>query len=346
MTNLQSFHTFSLPARAANLLAISDIEQLLTVDYSQPFYVLGQGSNTLFIEDFSGTVLRIVSRGITKVAEDEHSVTLDVAAGEDWSDLVRWTSQQGWHGLENLILIPGTAGAAPVQNIGAYGVEFQQYCVAVQVFDTQSADLQWLPAGQCQFQYRDSIFKHSAGQGLIITAIRLRLSKQFVAVRDYGPLQQLAADCSAKQVLELVTAVRKAKLPDPARQPNAGSFFKNPLVDAATAQRLLCDFPAMPSYPQADGNVKLAAGWLIEQAGLKGWMLGHFQVHPMQALVLIHLGGGNGDELLQFASAIQQRVLAKFNVRLEPEVRMVAAAGLLTAAQVEQRLTEARHASK
>lgn len=298
-----------------------------------PRLVLGGGSNILFTCDFSGLVLLNAMKGIT-VTESDDAWLLHVAAGENWHELVRWTLAQGMAGLENMALIPGSVGAAPVQNIGAYGVELCRYCHYVEVWDLDLQQGLQIPAQECGFGYRDSYFKREWQHHRIITAVGIKLPKQWQAVTGYGPLRELGSQVTAQQIFDSICQLRLDKLPQPEQLGNAGSFFKNPSVSAEQAAALRALYPAMPAYPQGDGSVKLAAGWLIEQAGLKGLVMGRAAVHAQQALVLVNLGGAVAQEILQLAKHVQLKVRQRFAIELTPEVRFMGATGEVTLDEV------------
>ncbi|MBQ4670714.1 UDP-N-acetylmuramate dehydrogenase [Aeromonas dhakensis] len=291
-----------------------------------PRLVLGGGSNVLFCDDFAGVVVLNRLKGIALQDEGDHWL-LHVAAGENWHELVCHTLQQGWYGLENLALIPGTVGAAPVQNIGAYGVELASVCAYVEAFNWQSGEIERIAAADCRFGYRDSIFKHEYQDSHFITAVGLRLAKAWQPSQGYGPLAALGEQPSAQAIFDTVCATRMAKLPDPAVLGNAGSFFKNPVVPAALAASLKLKYPQMPFYPAGEGLAKLAAGWLIDQCGLKGFAIGRAAVHQEQALVLVNLGGASAMELIALAAHVRDSVEQKFGVVLEHEVRFMGRRG-------------------
>lgn len=326
--DLTPLNTFGLPARARRLLVLTSAGQLRALAASpewvlMPRLVLGGGSNLIFTGDFRGTVLKVEIGGRRLVGEDEEAWIVEAGAGENWHDFVRWTLAQGWPGLENLSLIPGTVGAAPIQNIGAYGLEMAERFASLEAVELATGAARVFTAADCGFGYRDSVFKRNPGRWLV-TAVRFRLPKRWAPVTRYADVareldSQGVTQPTALQVSDAVIAIRRRKLPDPAVIGNAGSFFKNPVVDAATHARLAASHPAMPAYPQADGSVKLAAGWLIEQAGWKGRDLGPVGCYERQALVLVNRGGAIGADVRRIAAAIQAEVQARFGVHIEPE---------------------------
>jgi UDP-N-acetylmuramate dehydrogenase len=320
--------TFALNAYAKQLITINTVDQLEQVDWSEPFYILGEGSNTVFIDDFAGTIVCIANQGVT-ISETTDDYYVTVAAGENWHKLVCICLEKGINGLENLALIPGTVGAAPVQNIGAYGVEVKDLISQVDGYNITTAQYESLIPQACQFAYRDSIFKHDLKNRFVITSVTFKLSKHWVPNLSYGPLSQLKKP-TAKEVFNEVVAIRMSKLPDPKIEPNAGSFFKNPIVAEKIAHDLRDKYPTMPSYPATKDSVKLAAGWLIEQAGLKGYQVGGIHISSKQALVLINNENGTNSELLSLIKLIQEKVYSLFKVKLEHEVRLIGALGELT----------------
>ncbi|MCF6436419.1 UDP-N-acetylmuramate dehydrogenase [Pseudoalteromonas sp. MMG022] len=323
MHALQSLHTFALPSQCHQLVTISDWHQLEGIDFSKPFCLLGEGSNTIFVDDFAGTVLKIALRGIT-IEERGDNWLVEVAAGENWHALVIYLLEQNIAGLENLALIPGTVGAAPVQNIGAYGVELAQFVEYVEGFDIATKQCVKLSNEQCEFGYRDSVFKHARKGCFVITRVGLRLNKQWRPQLSYGPLQALhEQQPTAKQVCDTVINVRQSKLPDPQLLANAGSFFKNPIVSNEMIAVLKQRFANMPVYYVDPQQQKIAAGWLIEQLGLKGHQIGDIVVYQQQALVLVNQGKGSAEDLIAMIEYIQQQVWGQFRVRLEHEVRLM-----------------------
>lgn len=324
--DLRPLNTFGLPARAARLAIIRDVAQVAaSVAYCKdmPRLILGGGSNLILTRDFPGLVLKVEITGRRLVGEDADAWYVEAGAGEGWHDFVRWTLAQGWPGLENLSLIPGTVGAAPVQNIGAYGLELAGRFHSLRAVSPDSGEILQLGVADCRFGYRDSIFKQSPS-GLVIVSVTFRLPKRWQPVTSYADVaRELAAqgvaDPDPVQVSDAVIAIRRRKLPDPAHIGNAGSFFKNPVVDAATLARLEAVDPGMPRYPQPDGRFKLAAGWLIDRSGWKGRDLGPVGAYEHQALVLVNRGGATGADVERIARAIQADVFECFGVRIEPE---------------------------
>jgi len=277
--------------------------------------------------DMDGVVIQVALRGKELAAEDAEAFYVQAAAGEKWDDLVQWTLEQGYPGLENLARIPGSVGAAPIQNIGAYGIELAQRFQELEAFDPKGGELVRLDAAACGFGYRDSLFK-SRFAHLIVTHVTLRLPKVWKPVLHYGELKGvLAAEGTdtptPRQVARVVAAIRREKLPDPAEVGNAGSFFKNPLVSSDHYARLLGQFPQIVGYRQDSGSYKLAAAWLIDQCGWKGRSMGRAGVHQRQPLVLVNRGGATGAEVLALAGAISESVHSRFGVGLETEVIVV-----------------------
>jgi UDP-N-acetylmuramate dehydrogenase len=319
----KSYSTFALDTQLAELVELDTLAELMAYQPAVTPLVLGEGSNSIFLTDQNRTVLRYLAKSRTVLSEDDQQVQLHIEAGDNWHQLVSWTVAQGWWGLENLSLIPGSVGAAPVQNIGAYGAELADCCDYVDFFHWQSREVQRLNKSDCGFTYRDSLFKSLlAGQGVIV-AVGLTLKKQGQPKSGYKGLEHLNQHSSVAEVAQAVIAVRQSKLPDPAVLPNCGSFFKNPVVSQSVFDAIQHSYPAMPFYPQADGQVKLAAGWLIEQTGLKGQRIGDVGCYEKQALVLVNFGQGTAAELQQMIALIQRKVLTQFAVQLEPEVRLL-----------------------
>ncbi|WP_218572169.1 UDP-N-acetylmuramate dehydrogenase [Pseudomonas xionganensis] len=326
--SLKPYNSFAVEARASHWVEVENDQQVVeALDYARlhqlPVLLLGGGSNLLLTADVQALVLRMASRGIRILADDGEQVLLEAQAGESWHPFVLWTLAQGFAGLENLSLIPGTVGAAPVQNIGAYGVELKDCFAGLSALDRQSGELREFNLQDCAFAYRDSLFKRESGRWIILR-VRFQLSRTAALHLDYGPVRQRLAEQgiaapTAADVSRAICAIRSEKLPDPAQLGNAGSFFKNPLVGAAQAQLLRLQHADLVAYPQADGQVKLAAGWLIERAGWKGYREGDAGVHRLQALVLVNYGQATGRELLALARRIQEDIAERFGVALEIE---------------------------
>ncbi|UPT54315.1 UDP-N-acetylmuramate dehydrogenase [Dickeya zeae] len=330
--SLQAFNSFSLSAFATDVVIIENTTELLSEwqrarQHGLPTLILGEGSNILFLGDFHGIVLINRLKGI-EVDETESEWVLHVGAGENWHQLVEYTLAHQIAGLENLALIPGCVGSAPIQNIGAYGVDLKHVCAYVDVLNLNTGEVNRLNAQECRFGYRDSIFKHEYQDGFAIIAVGLCLSKNWKPILEYGDLTRLdPTTVTSRDVFDAVCQMRRSKLPDPKVMGNAGSFFKNPVVPSVIAEHILTHYPNAPHYPQPTGDVKLAAGWLIDQCGLKGYQIGQAAVHDKQALVLVNKGGASSDELIALARYVRNQVAAKFDVWLEPEVRFIAARG-------------------
>jgi len=326
--SLKPYNSFGIEAEAryfAQARSDADVRQLLAYAGSEdlPVLVIGGGSNLLLTRDVEALVVRMSSSGIRVLSDDGQRVVVEAEAGETWHPFVQWTLEHGLGGLENLSLIPGTVGAAPMQNIGAYGVEIKDVFAGLTALDRQTGDLRDFTLEECDFAYRDSYFKRNPGRWIILR-VRFALSRIAPLHLDYGPVRQRLAEQgiaqpTARDVSEAICSIRREKLPDPAELGNAGSFFKNPVVSAELAGRIRGEHPAVVAYPQADGEVKLAAGWLIEQAGWKGHRDGDAGVHRMQALVLVNYGQATGEQLHELAQKIQDDVLDKFGVELEME---------------------------
>ena len=337
--SLKSWNTFGIDHCAQRIVCAETEQQLLSawqlsISEGRPALILGEGSNVLFLEDYSGTVIINRLKGID-VRETQTAWHLHVAAGENWHQLVRYTLDNGMPGLENLALIPGCAGSSPIQNIGAYGVELRQVCEYVDCLELVTGERLRLSAPECQFGYRDSIFKHEYQDRFAIIAVGFRLAKAWQPVLSYGDLTRLNPETvTPREVFDSVCHMRMTKLPDPKINGNAGSFFKNPVVSAEQAAALLAAYPQAPFYPQADSSVKLAAGWLIDQCQLKGHREGGAAVHQRQALVLINLDDAQSGDVIALAHYVRQQVGEKFNVWLEPEVRFIGKTGEVNAVEV------------
>jgi UDP-N-acetylmuramate dehydrogenase len=337
---LQPLNTFGIAARAQSLARVrseAEITSLLSQLAGQaPALVLGGGSNLVITGDVKGLVIKVDVPGKRLVEETEKGWLVEAGAGENWHGFVAWTLAQGWPGLENMALIPGSVGASPVQNIGAYGVELQDRFHSLDAVDLQTGQVFTLEAAQCGFGYRDSVFKHApsdersfglAGRA-VITRVRFLLPKPWKPVLGYLDLERKMAETGisepdAQQIFDWVVAIRSAKLPDPAVIGNAGSFFKNPTVTPEQCVDIIARDPKVVHYPMPDGSIKLAAGWLIDACGWKGKSVGNAAVYEKQALVLVNKGGPEnpctGGEVMTLAKAIQTSVYERFGILLEPE---------------------------
>jgi UDP-N-acetylmuramate dehydrogenase len=327
--SLKPYNTFGLPAVAQTLVRItSDADVRRVLDHPElgraPKFVLGGGSNIVLTRDVTSVVLKVEVPGRRLVETRSDAWIVEAGAGENWHEFVRWTIEQGLPGLENLALIPGTVGASPVQNIGAYGVELKDRCHSVDVVDLVTGRSVTLDASLCRFGYRDSIFKQGLAGKSLITRVRFRLPKPWQPVVGYLDLERKMAETAtpeptARQVYDWICEIRRAKLPDPQVIGNAGSFFKNPVVTEDQCRDIIGRDPEIVHYPMPDGTFKLAAGWLIDACGWKGKSIGRAGVYEKQALVLVNRGGAIGAEVVTLARAIQESVYGRFGIRLEPE---------------------------
>ena len=331
--SLRSLNTFGVEAQARYYSCIQDIptlQELLSQDQLRalPKLVLGGGSNLLLVKDFDGWVIHMAIGGIEKLKEDQASVWLKVGAGVAWHELVLYCIAQGYAGIENLSLIPGTVGAAPIQNIGAYGVELSEVFESLEAMEIATGMVRTFTKEACAFGYRDSVFKNKLKGQYIILHVTLRLQKQPTFCTTYGALQATLVTMgvqtlSIKAISDAVIHIRQSKLPDPAKLSNAGSFFKNPTMDQACFEQLKRNYPTLPAYPLVQNQVKIPAAWLIEQCGWKGYRRGPVGVHQHHALILVNHGGATGQAIHQLAQDIQQSVKEQFDVELIPEVNLV-----------------------
>lgn len=329
---LKPFNTLGLEATADAMVSVANTDDLLAAlhwarERELSVVPMGQGSNVVFADDLHAMVLRQKTPGVEVIKQSAETVTLRVGAGEDWHSLVKWSVENGFYGLENLALIPGTVGAAPVQNIGAYGVELQSFVQTVHAVTVASSEQVRLGVSECEFAYRDSVFKGRLQDQLIITAVDLCLSRTPQIRADYPALaarlaREPAGPITPQKVLAAVVDIRSSKLPDPSVVPNAGSFFKNPQLPVDDASALSARFPDLPAYVQADGSVKFAAAWMIEQCGWKAFREDNIGVHPEHALVLVNYGNNKGRDLLALAARIASSVRDTFGVELHIEPRV------------------------
>ena len=327
--SLRTRNSFGVDQQAARLVEFEtpeDLRTLFAAGIPEKWTVLAGGNNILFTRDYDGVLLTPVARGITLLSDDGDEVRVRADAGVEWDDLVEWAVGRGLWGIENLSLIPGKAGAAPVQNIGAYGCEAKGAIRRVEMYCVETGAMLTLDAAHCGFGYRESVFKHDLKGRAIITAVEIALTHTPRPRLGYGDVErevEARGGATLRNIREAICAIRRAKLPDPAVLGNAGSFFKNPVVGAAAAERLLAEYPDMPHYPAPEGRVKLAAGWLIDRAGMKGSRKGAVGVHERQALVLVNHGGATGGEVIAFAHEVQERVREKFGIEIDTEVNIL-----------------------
>ncbi len=336
--SLQQRNSFHVDVKCSRLIEFSSAKELYemfadTTTAPKDWLVLSGGNNILFTKDVEASVLTPVATDITIIEEDSESTTIRVEAGAEWDDVVEWCVEREFWGIENLSLIPGKAGAAPIQNIGAYGVEVSDALLSVEYFDTKSLQTFNIAACYCQFAYRDSIFKSELKGRAVVTAIELKLSKVANARIDYADVKERVAKREGgallRNIREVICEIRREKLPDTDVLGNAGSFFKNPIVDAEIVEKLKITYPDVPTY-QINTNeergkeyVKIAAGWLIDRAGLKGFREETVGVHERQALVLVNHGGATGEDIVNFSKMIQSKVKEKFDIEIESEVNIL-----------------------
>lgn len=322
-----SFHVRQVAKRLVEFDCAEELPELFAKYGSESWYVLSGGNNVLFTQDIEPLLITPCDKSIAVIGESDTAVRVKVGAGVEWDDLVAWAVERELWGIENLSLIPGKAGAAPVQNIGAYGVEVKDVIRNVEMYFVEGGNFVTLAAEHCDFGYRESVFKHSLKGRVIITAIEIELSKVANPRLGYGDVireVEARGGATLANIRDAICSIRRSKLPDTAVLGNAGSFFKNPIVDAEVAERLRVDYPDMPSYPaQEEGKVKLAAGWLIDKAGMKGYKEGNVGVHERQALVLVNLGGATGGEVIAFAHKVVAKVREKFGIEISPEVNVL-----------------------
>jgi UDP-N-acetylmuramate dehydrogenase len=325
---LQQYNSFAIECFTEHFQTIKSLKDIERGDaqLQKQSVIIGSGSNILFVEKVTPPIIHMQLKGI-KVIEDTDRYKITVGAGENWHALVKFTVDHNIAGLENLALIPGTVGAAPIQNIGAYGVEFSSVCERVQWYDFDTKQIIEFDNATCQFGYRDSIFKQKLKNTGIVTSVTLSLIKSWRPMLNYQGLEHLPAFISSKEIYQRVIQIRQSKLPNPSNLPNAGSFFKNPIIARTKLLQLQEEYPTIVFYPISDESVKVAAGWLIEQAGFKGYRFKNVGVHDKQSLVLVNFSQGSGKELLHLAQLIQQKVYEKFGILLEPEVRLIGKAG-------------------
>lgn len=325
--SLTEFNTLGVAQNCQQLTRLNSYDSIIEFcqaydDKENSLLVLGGGSNLVLTDDFDGEVIKVESQGV-KITEDDDYFYLSVEAGEDWPRFVETLVNQGIGGFENLALIPGTVGASPIQNIGAYGVELEKFCDWIEFYHLSDDTVKQLTAAECQFGYRDSIFKNALKNQTVVLRVGFKLPKQWKPVINYGPLKDFNAQTvTASDIFKRVCEIRQSKLPDPNVIGNVGSFFKNPIVSMTVYQELLKRYPYIVAY-SVDNGMKLAAGWLIDQAGLKGHRIENVGVHDKQALVLVNHGGATGKQIIQLASFVAAKVHDTFGVELEVEPRLI-----------------------
>jgi|TARA_B110000263_G_scaffold7797_1_gene6637 UDP-N-acetylmuramate dehydrogenase len=330
--SLKKYNTFGIAATAKYFACFSsenELVELLRNDLckTEPLFILGGGSNILLTQDFEGLVLANTIKGMEVLAEDNHSSTIEVGAGEVWHDFVLWSIEKNLSGIENLALIPGLVGASPMQNIGAYGLEVKDVITTVHFTEIGSGNSKILSNEDCNFGYRDSIFKHELKEKVVITKVIFKLSKTPLNKTTYGAIEEelknLNLDPSPKNISTAVINIRSRKLPDPKILGNSGSFFKNPIIKTTQFENLKREFPEMVGYTISETKTKIAAGWLIDNAGLKGYRKADAGVHKNQALVLVNYGNATGLEIINLAKEIQEKIKDKYGISITPEVNIL-----------------------
>lgn len=330
--SLRPYNTFGMDVNASFFAIIDKPMQLQEIHkpfYSRtlPILFLGGGSNILLTKDFDGLVLKICFRGINYEYLNDRQVLVRAGAGENWDDLVQYCVNKGWGGLENLSFIPGSVGASPIQNIGAYGAELKDVFSHLEAMDLQTFEFRRFTLPECKFGYRNSIFKNKLKNCYLITSVSFLLSSKPEINLSYpvliNELQKIRQEPTVRSVADAVVRIRKSKLPDPKQLGNAGSFFKNPVIGNLSYERLKADYPGIPSFLQQNGLLKMPAAWLIEQCGWKGRRFGDAGVHAFQPLVLVNYGNASGSQILDLSERIKESVFNRFNIHLEPEVNIL-----------------------
>ena len=324
ITSRNSFHVRQTAKRLVEFDRAEELPEVFAKYGTEDWYVISGGNNILFTKDIDALLITPCDNRIEIISDSDTTVRIKVGAGVEWDDLVAWSVKRNLWGIENLSLIPGKAGAAPVQNIGAYGVEAKDTIRSVEMYFVEGGNFVTLAAEHCAFGYRESVFKHSLKGRVVITAIEIELSRVANPRLGYGDVireVEARGGATLANIRDAICSIRRSKLPDTAVLGNAGSFFKNPIVEQEVAERLLAEYPDMPHYPAAEeGKVKLAAGWLIDKSGMKGYKEGNVGVHERQALVLVNLGGATGGEVIAFAHKVVATVKEKFGIEISPEV--------------------------
>jgi len=330
--SLKNYNTFGIPAKAKYFTSFSSEEELIdllqnNICKTEPLFILGGGSNILLTQDFEGIVLANNIKGINIISENEHNTSIAVGAGEVWHDFVLWSINKNLSGIENLALIPGLVGASPMQNIGAYGTEVKDVITRVSYIEIESGLKKEIRNSECDFGYRNSIFKEELKGQVVITEVVYKLSKTPLNNIKYGAiteeLKRLKKEPSPASITQAVINIRSSKLPDPKVLGNSGSFFKNPIIETSKFEELKKEFPEMVGYTISETKTKIAAGWLIDNAGLKGYRKADAGVHKNQALVLVNYGNASGTEIINLAKKVQQKVKEKYGISIEPEVNIL-----------------------
>lgn len=331
--SLKKHNTFNLDVNSTFFSELKNIDELIELTENKIFrenifLIIGEGSNILFTKNYEGLIIKLQFDSIQFLEEDENHVLVKVGAGFNWHNFVLYCIKKGWGGIENLSLIPGTVGAAPIQNIGAYGQEFKDTFYSLTYFDLIENKLKIIKKENCKFGYRDSIFKNELKGKFIITDVTFKLNKKHSLNYSYGTIEEELKKCgkknfTIKDISDAVISIRKSKLPNPAEIGNAGSFFKNPIIENNLFEKIKLKFENVPSYPEKENKVKIPAAWLIEKCGWKGYRKGNIGVHEKQPLVLVNYGGGNGEEIKLLSDEIKKSVFEIFNIKLEAEVTII-----------------------
>lgn len=330
--SLKNYNSFGIDVKAGKFVSIKDLDDLRNIlrnSYASELFILGGGSNMLLTGDLNKTVLHIALKGKKIISESDSEVIIEAAAGENWHEFVLWTLKQNFGGLENLSLIPGNVGTAPIQNIGAYGVELKDTFVSCKAMHIQTLEQETFDLKDCEFDYRNSVFKHRLKGQYIITSVQFRLTKKDHKLHtEYGAISSELENAgitepTIQDISNAVIKIRNSKLPDPKEIGNSGSFFKNPIITKEHYQKLEEEFPEIPSYKISENEIKVPAGWLIDTAGLKGFRTGDAGVHKNQALVLVNYGEATGAEILSLARMIQDKIKSQFDIELEAEVNII-----------------------
>ncbi|RKS43395.1 UDP-N-acetylmuramate dehydrogenase [Gillisia mitskevichiae] len=330
--SLKAYNTFGIDIKAKTLISVKSLDELITVlknNYAKDLFILGGGSNMLLTKNIEETVVHIDIKGIEVVEETEEFVFVKSNAGENWHEFVLHTLDNNWGGLENLSLIPGNVGTSPIQNIGAYGVELKDHFVSCNAINIQTLEIVNFTAEDCEFDYRNSVFKNKLKGKYIIISVIFRLTKvNHKLLTNYGSINEAIIEMGIakpeiRDISNAVIQIRQQKLPNPKELGNSGSFFKNPVIKTTEFDILKKQFPDIPNYQVGEDSIKIPAGWLIDQAGLKGYREGDAGVHKNQALVLVNYGRATGEEILELSRKVQKEILSKFKIHLEPEVNII-----------------------